>query len=60
LRLKVHVDRSIHGPEDFIQTNIVGTFHMLEAVRAYWGGLADDAKASSVSCMFLPTRFTAR
>ena len=39
-----HVDRSIHGPEDFIQTNIVGTFHMLEAVRAYWGGLADDAK----------------
>ncbi len=35
-----HVDRSIHGPEDFIQTNIVGTFHLLEAVRAYWGGLA--------------------
>ncbi|MBS3910293.1 MAG: dTDP-glucose 4,6-dehydratase [Hydrogenophaga sp.] len=34
-----HVDRSIHGPEDFIQTNIVGTFHLLEAVRAYWGGL---------------------
>lgn len=38
-----HVDRSIHGPEDFIQTNIVGTFHLLEAVRAYWGGLeAED------------------
>jgi len=36
-----HVDRSIHGPEDFIQTNIVGTFHLLEAVRAYWGGLAN-------------------
>jgi dTDP-glucose 4,6-dehydratase len=34
-----HVDRSIHGPEDFIQTNIVGTFHLLEAVRAYWAGL---------------------
>ena len=31
-----HVDRSIHGPQDFIQTNIVGTFHLLEAVRAYW------------------------
>ena len=31
-----HVDRSIHGPEDFIQTNIVGTFHLLESVRAYW------------------------
>ncbi|MGB7651250.1 MAG: dTDP-glucose 4,6-dehydratase [Gallionella sp.] len=39
-----HVDRSIHGPEDFIQTNIVGTFHLLEAVRAYWGGLAAEAK----------------
>lgn len=34
-----HVDRSIHGPEDFIQTNVVGTFHLLEAVRAYWGNL---------------------
>ena len=34
-----HVDRSIHGPADFIQTNVVGTFHLLEAVRAYWLGL---------------------
>ena len=34
-----HVDRSIHGPEDFIQTNVVGTFHLLEATRAYWMGL---------------------
>ena len=41
-----HVDRSIHGPEDFIQTNIVGTFHLLEAVRAYWGGLAGESKSS--------------
>ena len=40
-----HVDRSIHGPEDFIQTNVVGTFHLLEAVRAYWGGLEGTAKA---------------
>ena len=40
-----HVDRSIHGPEDFIQTNIVSTFHLLEAVRTYWNGLAGDAKA---------------
>jgi len=39
-----HVDRSIHGPEDFIQTNIVGTFHLLEAVRAYWSGLAETEK----------------
>jgi len=34
-----HVDRSIHGPDAFIQTNIVGTFRLLEAVRAYWGAL---------------------
>ncbi|GAB7543307.1 dTDP-glucose 4,6-dehydratase [Cupriavidus sp. 8B] len=34
-----HVDRSIHGPGEFIQTNIVGTFTLLEAVRAYWGTL---------------------
>lgn len=31
-----HVDRSIHGPDDFIQTNIVGTFRLLEAARHYW------------------------
>ena len=40
-----HVDRSIHGPEDFIQTNVVGTFRLLEAVRAYWSELPADAKA---------------
>jgi dTDP-glucose 4,6-dehydratase len=39
-----HVDRSIHGPEDFIQTNIVGTFRLLEAVRAYWSGLNNETK----------------
>lgn len=39
-----HVDRSIHGPEDFIQTNIVGTFRLLEAVRAYWKQLDVDAQ----------------
>lgn len=37
-----HVDRSIHGPEDFIQTNVVGTFHLLEAVRAYWVRLSAE------------------
>ena len=36
-----HVDRSIHGPCEFIQTNIVGTFNLLESVRAYYGGLHD-------------------
>ena len=40
-----HVDRSIHGPEDFIQTNVVGTFRLLEAVRAYWAELPADPKA---------------
>jgi dTDP-glucose 4,6-dehydratase len=39
-----HVDRSIHGPGDFIQTNIVGTFHLLEAVRSYWNGLEPAEK----------------
>ncbi len=34
-----HVDRSIHGPTDFIQTNIVGTFNLLEATRNYWSNL---------------------
>lgn len=41
-----HVDRSIEGPGAFIQTNIVGTFNLLEAVRAYWNGLENDAKAA--------------
>ena len=39
-----HVDRSIHGPRDFIQTNIVGTFELLESVRGYWNALDADAK----------------
>jgi len=37
-----HVDRSIHGPGDFIQTNIVGTFHLLESVRGYWSNLPEN------------------
>lgn len=41
-----HVDRSIHGPAEFIQTNVVGTFGLLEAVRAYWGGLGEAGKAA--------------
>jgi dTDP-glucose 4,6-dehydratase len=41
-----HVDRSIHGPLDFIQTNVVGTCQLLESVRAYWGGLNPDAQQS--------------
>ena len=39
-----HVDRSIHGPAEFVQTNIVGTFNLLESVRGYWGGLTGTEK----------------
>jgi dTDP-glucose 4,6-dehydratase len=39
-----HVDRSIHGPGDFIQTNIVGAFNLLESVRAYYEKLDADKK----------------
>ena len=39
-----HVDRSIHGPGDFVDTNIVGTFHLLEATRAYWSALPPAEK----------------
>ncbi len=39
-----HVDRSIHGPADFIHTNIVGTFHLLECAREYWSSLPEDPK----------------
>ena len=41
-----HVDRSIHGPGEFIQTNIVGSFNLLESVRAYWGRLDGPARAA--------------
>jgi len=39
-----HVDRSIHGPEEFINTNILGTFNLLEASRFYWANLEDNIK----------------
>jgi dTDP-glucose 4,6-dehydratase len=39
-----HVDRSIHGPGEFIQTNVVGTFNFLESVRGYWDGLPSGEK----------------
>ena len=41
-----HVDRSIHGPGEFIQTNIVGTFNLLEAVRGYWSDLPEGDKSA--------------
>lgn len=39
-----HVDRSIHGPADFVQTNIVGTFNLLEAARAYLKDASQDER----------------
>ena len=41
-----HVDRSIHGPGEFIQTNIVGTSSLLESARGYWNGLEGEAKSN--------------
>ncbi|NUT77352.1 dTDP-glucose 4,6-dehydratase [Pseudomonas sp. C1C7] len=46
LAAESHVDRSIDGPADFIQTNIVGTYSLLEATRAYWNSLAEPEKSA--------------
>ncbi len=49
LAAESHVDRSITGPGDFIQTNVVGTFHLLEACRATWGTQLQDKRFHHVS-----------
>jgi dTDP-glucose 4,6-dehydratase len=41
-----HVDRSIHGPDDFVRTNVNGTFSLLEETRAYWSAMTDDEKSA--------------
>src|SRR5258708_31609495 len=41
-----HVDRSIHGPDDFVRTNVNGTFSLLEEARAYWLALAEPDRES--------------
>jgi len=46
-----HVDRSITGPAEFVQTNILGSFNLLETARAYW--LKDPAEAAKKNCRFL-------
>ncbi|KQB52876.1 dTDP-glucose 4,6-dehydratase [Pseudomonas endophytica] len=46
LAAESHVDRSIDGPSDFIQTNIVGTYSLLQAARAYWSTLQEPAKSA--------------
>src|SRR5487761_2015363 len=49
LAAESHVDRSITGPGDFITTNIVGTFNLLEACRTLWNGQFDGKKIHHVS-----------
>lgn len=46
LAAESHVDRSINAPDEFIQTNIVGTYNLLEVARAYWSNLSDDKKSA--------------
>ena len=61
LAAESHVDRSIDGPGDFIQTNVVGTFTLLQAARGYWRALpASAAGATSASTTSRPTRCSAR
>ncbi|AGZ34135.1 MAG: dTDP-glucose 4,6-dehydratase [Pseudomonas sp.] len=49
-----HVDRSIHGPQAFVETNVVGTFQLLEAVRGYWQGL-DQVQRSAFRFLHVST-----
>ena len=60
LAAESHVDRSIDGPADFIQTNVVGTYVMLEAALEYWRTLPADAPRLSASCTFRPTKCSGR
>src|SRR6266540_2488032 len=46
LAAESHVDRSIVSADDFVQTNVIGTYTMLEAARAYWNNLTDEEKKS--------------
>ncbi|MBK1672487.1 dTDP-glucose 4,6-dehydratase [Ectothiorhodospira shaposhnikovii] len=52
LAAESHVDRSIDGPDDFIRTNVVGTYALLEAARAYWRGLRDRQPARAEGFRF--------
>lgn len=52
LAAESHVDRSITGPAAFIETNIVGTYVLLEAARNYWSGLDDEKKKLPLSSYF--------
>jgi dTDP-glucose 4,6-dehydratase len=50
-----HVDRSIYGPDAFIQTNVVGTFHLLEETRRYWEGLEDHKRKRDFRILLVST-----
>ena len=52
-----HVDRSIHGPDDFMQTNIIGTFRLLEEARSFFNTLSEDNKNSFVFFMSQRMKF---
>lgn len=58
LAAESHVDRSIDGPAAFIETNIVGTYTLLEAARSYWNQLDSEKRRYSVSIIFLLTKYT--
>ena len=61
LAAESHVDRSIDGPDAFIQTNVVGTFALLEAALGYWRELEDERRRQlSASITSRPTRCSAR
>ena len=53
-----HVDRSIHGPDDFIQTNIIGTYRLLEEARSFFNTLEDETKNNFVFFMCRQTKYT--
>ncbi len=55
-----HVDRSIHGPADFVATNVVGTFNLLDAARRTGRRCRRPSAATSASCTSRPTRSTGR
>jgi dTDP-glucose 4,6-dehydratase len=56
LAAESHVDRSIDGPAAFIETNIVGTYTLLEVARAYWQGLDAERKAHSAFITSAPMK----
>ena len=57
LAAESHVDRSIDGPADFIDTNIVGTFNLLEAARHYYESLEEDKREQFRFIIFLLMKF---